>query len=60
VFLSYDVWWYELTQLYDMGYDGVIIWTSNLDSAGKGIDFSTAIQQDWWRATGDFIKMNKG
>lgn len=58
--LEAGYWKFELEQLYDIGYDGVIIWTSNKDSnfdtTHKYIDFTTAIQQPWWQTTLDFIK----
>lgn len=56
LFLPASYWQYQLDQLYNMGYDGVIIWTSNKDSNGNVINFNTAIQQDWWTTTLNFIK----
>jgi hypothetical protein len=56
VFLPANYWQYQLDQLYNIGYDGAIIWTSNKDSSGTVIDFNTAIQQDWWTTTINFIK----
>ncbi|MBV8255270.1 MAG: hypothetical protein JO154_21905 [Chitinophaga sp.] len=55
-FLSYDDWKFVLSTLYNLGYDGVFIWTSNRDSAGNGMEFTIASQLDWWKATLDFIK----
>jgi hypothetical protein len=55
-FLSATYWNYELNELYKMGYDGVIIWTSNKDQNGKTLTFSDAIQADWWKTTLNFIK----
>lgn len=59
VFLQAAYWQYQLEQLYEMGYDGVIIWTSNKDSDGKILDFNTATKEDWWQATLNFIKEKK-
>jgi hypothetical protein len=56
VFLSASYWQYQLEELYKMGYDGVIIWTSNKDSSGNILNFTTATQQDWWTTTLAFIK----
>lgn len=56
MFLPAKYWQYQLEELYNMGYDGVIIWTSNKDSIGKVITFSVATQQDWWATTLNFIK----
>lgn len=58
-FVPYATWQYELSTVYDMGYDGVIIWSSNLDSASHVIDFPTATQKGWWQATEDFIASKK-
>lgn len=55
-FLSADFWNYELNELYKMGYDGVIIWTSNKDQNGSILTFSEATKEDWWKTTLNFIK----
>lgn len=54
-FIPSSYWQFQLEQLYQIGYDGVIIWTSNKDSNGNVIDFNTAIQQGWWSATLNFV-----
>ena len=56
IFLPSTYWQYQLEQLYNMGYDGAIIWTSNKDSSGNVLNFNTATQQDWWQSTLNFIK----
>jgi hypothetical protein len=55
-FIDANFWNFQLQQLYEMGYDGVIIWTSNKDENGNTITFDQATQQDWWSATLQFLK----
>jgi hypothetical protein len=55
-FIPYDDWKFQLDELYNMGYDGVIIWTDYKGIDGKGLEFNAAKQLGWWGATIDFIK----
>lgn len=48
-------WKFQLETLYRLT-DGVIIWTSNKDSAGNTLYFSTSMP--WWIATLNFMKQH--
>lgn len=58
-FLTGTKWLNELEYLKTIGYDGVIIWTSNKDVNGNIIDFNLASQNDWWSATLQFVSSMK-